>query len=98
DALRASLPSGWVVRTQMPLALDDESAPEPDVAVVAGRREDYRDAHPGRPALVIEVAESSLEIDREYKGSLYAHATVDEYWIVNIVERVVEVYRDPGPD
>ena len=98
DALRAALPPGWVVRAQMPVALDDESEPEPDLAVVPGERADYRADHPARPALVVEVAESSLAFDREDKSSLYARGGVHDYWIVNLVERVLEVYRDPGPD
>ena len=97
-ALRAALPPGWIVRTQQPLLLDDESEPEPDLAVVPGRPGDYRDAHPERPALAIEVAHSSLYFDREHKGSLYARAGIEDYWIVNLVDRVVEIYRDPGPD
>ena len=98
DALRAVLPRGWIVRTQGPVALDDESAPEPDVAVVAGVRTDYQNAHPARPALVIEVADSSLAFDREHKGSLYARGGVQDYWIVNLRDRVLEVHRDPGAD
>jgi Uma2 family endonuclease len=98
DALRAALPMGWIVRAQMPVALDDESAPEPDLAVVPGARADYRDAHPARPVLAVEVAESSLDLDRHQKGSLYARAGIRDYWIVNLVDRVVEVYRDPGVD
>lgn len=98
DALRAALPPGWMVRAQMPVALDDESAPEPDLAVVAGTRADYRESHPARPALALEVADSSLDFDREHKGSLYARAGLEDYWIVNLVDRVLEVYRDPGPD
>lgn len=98
DALRAVLPPGWMVRAQMPLALDDESSPEPDLVVVSGVRADYRHAHPARPALALEVADSSLDFDREHKGSLYARAGVQDYWIVNLIERVLEVYRDPGPD
>src|SRR2546426_522721 len=98
DALRAALPAGWTVRGQNPLALDDESAPEPDIAVVRGSRADYRHAHPARPALIIEVAESSLGFDRGAKGSLYARAGIVDYWIVNLVDRVLEVYRDPGAD
>ena len=54
--------------------------------------------HPTRPALVIEVADSSLTYDRQRKASLYARAGIQDYWIVNLVERVLEVYRDPGPD
>ncbi|HEY7521390.1 MAG TPA: Uma2 family endonuclease [Methylomirabilota bacterium] len=98
DAVRAALPPGWTVRIQDPVALDDESAPEPDVAVVRGRHADYRHAHPARAALIVEVAESSLAFDRTRKGSLYARAGIADYWIVNLEERVVEVYRDPGPD
>jgi len=59
DTLRASLPPGWIIRVQAPVALDDESAPEPDVAVVRGSHPDYRRAHPARAALIVEVAESS---------------------------------------
>ncbi len=68
------------------IALDDESEPEPDIAAVPGRARDYSRAHPVRPALVVEVAETSLPHDRAYKGSLYA------------LDRVLEVYRQPIPD
>jgi Uma2 family endonuclease len=98
DALRAALPEGWIIRWQAPIALDDQSEPEPDVAIVRGTRDDYRDAHPTRPALVVEIAESSLLFDRNQKGSVYARAGLPDYWIVNLVDRVVEVYRDPVPD
>jgi Uma2 family endonuclease len=97
-ALRAVLPPGWLVSSQLPVSLDDESEPEPDVVVVPGRPSDYRDAHPDRPVLVVEVAESSLRFDRLRKGSLYARAGLGDYWIVNLVDRVLEVYRDPGPE
>jgi Uma2 family endonuclease len=97
-ALRAVLPPGWIVRTQAPVALDDESEPEPDLAVVPGRPADYRASHPTRPVLIVEVAESSLRFDRERKGSLYARAGIQDYWIVNLVDRALEVYRDPRPD
>jgi Uma2 family endonuclease len=98
EALRSALGPGWEVRTQMPVALDDESEPEPDVIVVPGSYRDYSHAHPSRPALLVEVAESSLAYDRDDKGSLYARARVPEYWIVNLEERVLEVYRESGPD
>ena len=98
DVLRAILPPGWLVRAQMPVALDDESEPEPDLALVRGAWADYRAGHPSHPALVVEVAETSLAYDRGDKGSLYARAGVPEYWIVNLVDRILEVYRDPGPD
>lgn len=97
-ALRAVLPPGWIVRTQAPVSLDDESEPEPDLVVVRGRPADYRHEHPARPALAIEVAESSLAFDRERKGSLYARAGIEDYWIVNLVGLALEVYRDPELD
>ena len=97
-AVRAALPSGWIVRTQAPISLDDESEPEPDAVVVPGHPTDYRHEHPARPVLTIEVADSSVRFDREHKGSLYARAGLEEYWIVNLVDRVLEVYRDPAPD
>lgn len=98
DALRAALEPGWHVRSQCPIELDDESEPEPDIAVARGDRRSYSRQHPSRPALVVEVAESSLAFDREHKGSLYARARLDDYWIVNLVDRVLEVYRRPVPD
>ena len=98
DALRAALPPGWLVRVQLPVALDDESEPEPDLAVVPGEWAEYRAAHPSCPALVIEVSESSLAFDRGEKGSLYARAGIGDYWIVNLVDRILEVYREPEPD
>jgi Uma2 family endonuclease len=95
DALRTALGPGWLVRSQGPSALTDDSEPEPDVAVTRGSRRDYSREHPARPALVVEVAESSLSLDRERKGSLYARAGVADYWILNLVERILEIYREP---
>jgi len=88
----------WIVDMQLPVALDEESEPEPDVTVTAGDPRDFLPSHPARPVLVVEVAEASLALDREEKGSLYARARVPEYWIVNLVGRVLEVYREPGLD
>jgi Uma2 family endonuclease len=98
EALRAAFGPGWEVRGQGPLALDDESEPEPDVAVVPGSFRDYRHHHPSRAVLVVEVSEASLALDREHKGSLYARAGVADYWIVNLVDRGLEVRRDPVED
>lgn len=95
DALRSAFGPGWVAREQDPVALDDESEPEPDVAVVPGRIRDYSRAHPERPALIVEIADSSISFDRRYKGSLYARAGIADYWIVNVRRRVLEVYREP---
>lgn len=97
DALRAAFGSGWYVMVQLPVALDDESEPAPDVAVVPGTAREYWDAHPSRPILVVEVADSTVGLEREHKVGLYARAGVAEYWIVNIGESNLEVYRRPAP-
>jgi Uma2 family endonuclease len=73
EAIRQALALGSHVRVQLPIVLDPESEPEPDLAVVSGGPRDYAD-HPSQPALVVEVADSSLALDREHKGSLYARA------------------------
>src|SRR5881397_4257626 len=97
-ALEAAFGPGWEVRTEGPIGLDEDSEPEPDVAVVPGSPEDYSRAHPSRPVLTVEVAESSLAVDRQHKGSLYARAGLTDYWVLNLVDRVLEVYREPAPD
>jgi Uma2 family endonuclease len=96
EALPRVFGKGWTVRQQLPVALDRESEPEPDVCVVPGRPRDYRRSHPTRPVLVVEVAHDSLLRDRERKGSLYARAGIADYWIVNLREAVLEVYREPA--
>ena len=98
DALRAAFGPGWAVRAQNPIVLDDESEPEPDVLVVPGTQRDYRDAHPSSAALVVEVSETTLAFDRRHKASLYARAGVADYWIVNLVDRRLEVHRSPIAD
>jgi Uma2 family endonuclease len=94
-ALEKAFGSAYHVREEKPIALDDQSEPEPDAVVVPGQPRDYLDAHPSRPALIVEVAETSLAIDRLRKGSLYARAEIAEYWVVNLVDEVLEVYREP---
>ncbi len=97
EALRAAFGAGWRIRVQLPVALDDESEPEPDFSVVPGTpRQVPLDPKPACPALVVEVAESTLAFDRNVKSSLYARARVPDYWIVNLVDRVLEVYREPA--
>ena len=97
-ALEAAFGPGWYVRPAGPIGLDDESEPEPDVAVVEGRVEDYSRAHPSRAVLMVEVANSSLASDRHRKNSLYARAGLLDYWILNLPERLLEIYREPVAD
>jgi Uma2 family endonuclease len=87
----------WV-RARGPTDLDQLSEPEPDVSVVAGSRADYVQAHPMTAVLIVEVSDSTLSYDRGRKASLYARAGIDDYWLVNLVDRRIEVYRDPVPD
>jgi Uma2 family endonuclease len=95
-ALDKAFGARYHVREEKPVALDDLSEPEPDVVVVAGRARDYATAHPARPVLIVEVADSSLRLDRVRKGTLYARAGIAEYWVVNLVDEVLEVFRDPA--
>jgi Uma2 family endonuclease len=82
------------VRIQSPFAALEISEPEPDVAVVPSG--DYDTDHPDRAYLIVEVAESSFAIDGGVKQRLYAACQVPEYWIVNVVDRLIEVYNEPA--
>ena len=93
DILSRALVDKAIVRGQMPLAISDDSEPEPDVAVVPVG--DYFQAHPTNALLVVEVADTSLRKDKGTKAALYAENGVPEYWIVNLVEQVIEVYTGP---
>jgi Uma2 family endonuclease len=95
-ALERAFGEGWFVQIQSPIALDPRSEPEPDVCVVRGSLRDYVDAHPARPALVVEVAQSGLRLARSRKAAAYARAQIADYWIVNLVDRVLEVHREPA--
>ncbi|MBM3218465.1 MAG: Uma2 family endonuclease [Candidatus Rokubacteria bacterium] len=95
-ALERAFGDGWFVQTQSPIALGRRSEPEPDVCVVRGAPRDYAAAHPRRPALVVEVAQSGLRVARGRKAAVYARARIADYWIVNLVDRVVELYREPA--
>ena len=97
QVLAAAFGAGWHPRLHSPIALGEHSEPEPDVAVVAGKPQDYVVAHPSTAALVVEVADSSLRLDRRFKAAVYARAALHEYWIVNLVDRTIEVHREPQP-
>jgi Uma2 family endonuclease len=94
-ALERAFGPAYHVREEKPIALDEQSEPEPDVVVVPGQPRDYLDAHPSRPVLLVEVAETSLPIDRLRKGGLYARGGIADYWVVNLIDEVLEVYREP---
>lgn len=98
ELLRGMLPAGWHLRTEQPIRLPDYDEPEPDLAIARGKPADYRRRHPGAEdvAMVIEVSESSLRVDRSDKLRAYARGGIAEYWIVNLVDRRIEAHRLPG--
>ncbi len=100
DALRLAFGPGFWVRNQMSLDLSPRSVPDPDLAVVPGspRGVTATSTTPTSALLVVEVAETTLAYDRNHKGSLYAAGGIADYWIVNLVQRQLEVYRDPVAD
>jgi Uma2 family endonuclease len=97
DALRMAFGAGFWIRTQVPLNLSDATDAEPDISVVQGKPRDYPE-HPTTALLVVEVSETTLDYDRDRKGSLYAAAGLADYWIINLIDSQLEVYRNPIVD
>lgn len=99
EVLEGVVPASWYVDTQEPITTLD-SEPEPKVVIVRGDTRRYLDRHPGPKdvALVVEIADTTLQRDREVKKRLYANACISIYWLVNLGERQLEVYTEPsGP-
>jgi Uma2 family endonuclease len=94
--LLSKLPSDWMLRIQLPITLAT-GEPEPDLLVARGPVRRYGQSHPTpkETGLLIEVADSSLDIDRELKSLVYARAEVQIYWIINLIDSRVEVFTDP---
>jgi Uma2 family endonuclease len=87
-----------IVRCHDPISLPNNSEPEPDIVIARLRSDEYINSHPA-PAdiiLVIEVADSSIKFDRDVKAPLYAAAGISEYWIVNLIDNRLEIYRQPS--
>ena len=87
----------FTVRCQMPLTCPDGSEPEPDIAIVRGSPRDYPQ-HPTTALLVVEVSDASSELDLNKKAHLYASAGIDDYWVVDIAENRVHIFRKPVKD
>ena len=87
-----------LVSVQNPVRLDPRSEPQPDVAILKPRADDYETGAPTPDdvLLLIEVADSSLDFDRNVKAPLYAQSGIAKYWVVNLPERIVEVHREPA--
>ncbi|MBI3979349.1 MAG: Uma2 family endonuclease [Chloroflexi bacterium] len=88
-----------IVRVQGALRLREDSEPQPDLVLLRRRPDFYAtvDAGPADALLVVEVAETTVQYDREVKVRLYAQAGIPEVWLVDLVARVITVYREPGP-
>ncbi|HZW31743.1 MAG TPA: Uma2 family endonuclease [Isosphaeraceae bacterium] len=98
DTLRAAFGAGYYVRAQATLDLGRRYQPLPDVLVVGGGPRDYAAKHPTAGILLVEIADSSVRRDRTIKAHRYAHAGIADYWIVNLIDRQLEIYRNPQPD
>lgn len=98
DVLLEVFGSGFVVRRHGPITLEDGTEPEPDVVIVPGSRRDYIPSHPvpSQIRILVEVSDATLRKDRSKKLNDYARAGIADYWIVNLVNRRLEVYRDPA--
>ncbi len=97
-ALDSRLPAGWTSQKEEPVRIPPYDEPEPDVSVVRGSDADYRHRIPTAAdvALLVEVSDSTLSQDRGKKLSAYAKGRIPVYWIVNLVDRQVEVFSRPG--
>ena len=97
DTIREDLPHGYHLRIQTPMSIGPDSEPEPDIAVVSGQPRDYLASHPQTAALIIEIADTTIRMDRTTRASLYASAGIPEYWILNLRSRKLDVFRNPAP-
>jgi hypothetical protein len=100
EALQGAFGPGYWVRTLASLDLSRWSVPDPELAVVEGAPRSHANdtGNPRTALLVVEVGETTLRFDRGRKGSLYARSGIADYWILNLVDRQLEVYRDPVAD
>jgi Uma2 family endonuclease len=85
---------------QNAIHVDTGSEPEPDLALLRPRADDYTESHPTSAdiLLIVEVSDSSLDYDRQVKGNQYAEAGIEDYWIMNLVDEQIEIHREPAPD
>ena len=100
EAIAGLLPPGWWLREEKPVRIPDFDEPEPDISIVRGSRSDYRSRHPapGEIEFLVEVSDTSLSWDRAGKMFAYSRAGVPTYWILNLIDRELEVYSHPSPE
>ena len=88
----------FIVRAQMPMSFAKANEPEPGAAVVKGAFRDFTVSHPKTAELIVEVSASTLRYDRTIKVNLYAQDKIQEYWILNLKNRCLEIRRQPKKD
>jgi len=89
---------GFVTRAQLPMSFSKTNEPEPDVAIIKGSVRDFSTSHPKIAELIVEVSDTTLRYDRTVKAGLYAQNKIQDYWILNLKNRSLEVYRQPKKD
>ena len=94
-ALQQAYGKGFRVRIQLPLNIGLNSQPEPDFAVIPGQPRDSLGEHPREAVLVLEIADTTLSMDTGRKAALYASAGIPEYWVLDLKNRKLILYRDP---
>lgn len=95
EVMREIFKEKYFVSVQCPINMGECSELEPDISIIEGTARDFKEAIPKTAALIIEISDASLFYDRSKKASLYARAAVQDYWIVNLKDRRLEIYRRP---
>lgn len=98
EVLREVFKGKYFVSVQCPINMGEHSEPEPDISIIEGKARDFKEAIPNASALIVEISDTSLLYDRGKKVSLYARGNIQDYWIVNLKDRRLEVYRRPIED
>ncbi len=98
EALREIFSKGFALRNQMPLDFGKDFETVPDIAIIKGKARDFAGSHPQTADLVVEVSDTTLRYDRTRKASLYAKNLIQDYWILNLKDKRLEVYRRPIED
>ncbi len=98
EVIKRVFSNGFRRRRESPLPLPLDGVPEPDILVARGSREDFLTRHPQpeEVALLIEISDATLHYDRNEKAALYAQAGIDDYWLLNLQNRTLEVRREPA--
>lgn len=96
--LRKIFTAGYSVDSQLPMRFSDITEPQPDVAVIKGEIDDFTNLHPKTAALIVEISDTTLRYDRTKKASLYAKNKIQDYWIVNVKDKRLEIFRRPIKD